>query len=82
VITETRSQSYTGGSNWYLESKKSLAWDDISPSHLENYGTRVNVIFRKDASLPFDDTSSIIALLRQHYLPLLDRHFLSLYIVN
>jgi hypothetical protein len=79
VITETRSQSYTGGSNWYLESKKSLAWDDISPSHLENYGTRVNVIFRKDASLPFDDTSSIIALLRQHYLPLLDRHFLSLY---
>jgi hypothetical protein len=79
VITETRSQSYAGGSNWYLESRKSLAWDDISPSHLESYGTRVNVIFRKDASLTFDDTDGIIALLRQHYLPLLDTHFLSLY---
>ena len=79
VVTETRSPSYAGGSNWYLESKKSLIWDDIYPSHLENHGTRVNAIFRKDASLPFNDTNSIIALLRQHYLPLLDRHFLSLY---
>jgi hypothetical protein len=79
VITETRSSSYTGGSNWYLESRKNLIWDDILPSHLENHGTRVNVIFRKNVSLPFDDTNSIIALLRQHYLPLLDRRFLSLY---
>jgi len=79
VITETRSLSYAGGSNWYLESKKRLIWEDITPSHLKNFGTRVNVIFRKDVSLPFDDTNSIIALLRQHYLPLLDRRFLSLY---
>jgi hypothetical protein len=79
VITETRSPSYAAGSNWYLESKKSLIWEDIIPSHLVNHGTRVNVIFRGDVSLPFDDTDSIIALLRQHYLSLLDKHFLSLY---
>lgn len=79
VITETRSSSYAGGSNWYFESEKNLIWDDIPPSHLDNHGTRVNVIFRKDVSLPFNDSNSMIALLRQHYLPLLDRHFLSLY---
>jgi hypothetical protein len=79
VVTETRSSSYTGGSNWYLESKRNLIWDDILPSHLENHGTRVNVVFRKNISLPFDDRDSIIALLRQHYLPLLDRRFLPLY---
>jgi len=79
VITETRGPSYAGGSNWYLESKKRLIWEDITPFHLRNYGTRVEVIFRKDVSLPFNDTNSIVALLRQHYLPLLDRRFLSLY---
>lgn len=79
VITETRSSSYAGGSNWYLESKRRLIWEDVTPSHLKNYGTRVNVIFRKDVSLPFNDTNSIVALLRQHYLPLFDRRFLSLY---
>lgn len=79
VITETRSSSYSGGSNWYLESKRRLIWEDITPSHLKTFGTRVNVIFRKDVSLPFDDTNSIIALLRQHYLPLLDKRFLSIW---
>ncbi len=79
VMTETKSPSYSGGSNWYLESKKRLIWEDITPSHLTTFGTRVNVIFRKDANLPFDATNSIVALLRQHYLSLLDRHFLSLY---
>lgn len=79
VITETQHSSYVGGSNWYLESKKRLIWEDITPSHLKNLGTRVNVIFRKDTSLPFNDTNSIIALLRQHYLPLFDKRFLSLY---
>ena len=79
VITETRSRSYAGGSNWYLESKRRLIWEDIMPSHLNNCGTRVIVVFRKDSSLPFSNTNSIIALLKQHYLPLFDRRFLSLY---
>jgi len=79
VITETKSLSYSGGSNWYLESKRRLIWEDISPDHLTKFGTRVSVIFRKDASLPFNDTDSITFLLRQHYLPLFDKYFLSLY---
>ena len=58
VITETRSSSYAGGSNWYLESEKNLIWDDIPPSHLDNHGTRVNVIFRKGVGLPFNDRNS------------------------
>ena len=79
VVTETRSPSYAGGSNWYLESRGRLVWDDIVPSHLEGCGTRVEVAFRDDASLPFDDAGGIVALLRQHYLALLDSRFLSLY---
>ena len=79
VITETRSASHDGGSNWYLESKGRLVWDDIVSSHLERCGTRVEVVFREDASLPYDDTGGIVALLRQHYLPLFDKRFLSLY---
>jgi len=79
VVTETRSASYTGGSNWYLASKGRLVWDDIIPSHLEGCGTRVEVVFGEDASLPYDDGSGIVALLRQHYLPLFDSRFLSLY---
>lgn len=79
VITQTRSSSFAGGSNWYLESKKRLIWEDMPPCHLNNYGTRVNVLFRKDMSLPFDGANSIIALLRQHYLPLFDKRFLRLY---
>jgi hypothetical protein len=39
----------------------------------------VKVIFRKDISLPFKNIDDIINLLRQHYLPLIDQHFLSLY---
>jgi len=79
VITETRSVSYTGGSNWYLASKGRLVWDDIIPCHLQGCGTRVEVVFGEDASLPYDNTSGIVALLRQHYLPLFDKCFLSLY---
>jgi len=79
VITETRSSSYAGGSNWHLEPKGRLVWEDIPPSHLESCGTRVEVMFKDSVDLPFDDTSSIISLLRQHYLPLFDKRFLLLY---
>jgi len=79
VITETRSESFAGGSNWYLQSKKKLVWEDIQPEHLQSKGTRVEVIFRKDITLPFLSTQNIIFLLRQHYMPLLDKKFLALY---
>jgi len=79
VITETKSPSFSGGSNWYFDSNKKLIWEDMSPSNLTYFGTRVKITFRKDISLPFKNTDGIINLLRQHYLPLIDGHFLSLY---
>jgi len=79
VITETRGESFVGGSNWYLESKKKLVWEDITPTHLQGRGTRVEVMFRPDVTLPFTSTEDIVFLLRQHYLSLFDREFLTLY---
>lgn len=79
VITETCSESFAGGSNWYIESKKKLIWEDIQPTRLRGKGTRVEVMFKQDITLPFSDKESIVLLLRQHYLPLLDRKFLTLY---
>jgi hypothetical protein len=79
VITETKSASYYGGSNWYLEAGNKLVWNDITPTNLDTYGTRVKVVFRKDVGLPFENDESLIFLLRQHYLPLLDNNFLNLY---
>jgi hypothetical protein len=79
VITETRSKSFVGGSNWYLQSNKKLLWEDITPKYLRDPGTRVEVMFRSDAKLPFFTEKDIIHILRQNYLPLLDRKFLTLY---
>jgi hypothetical protein len=79
VITETRSDSFSGGSNWYLQSKKRLLWDDIQPTHLSENGTRVEVRFRPDARPSYASKEDLIKLLQRHYLPLLDTRFLELY---
>lgn len=79
VLTETRSKSFVGGSNWYLQSKKRLIWEDMKPVYLIEQGTRVEVYFREDANLPFSSGNDIVNLLRLHYLPLLDKKFLLLY---
>lgn len=79
VITETRSASFSGGSNWYLQSKNKLVWEDIQPTHLTNHGSRVEVLFRPDVTLPYSSTEDLIRLLRRHYLPLIDTEFLTLY---
>jgi hypothetical protein len=79
VITETRSKSFAGGSNWYLESKKKLLWEDIQPTFLQEQGTRVEVRFRPDVILPYSTSEDILTLLRQNYLPLFDKKFLALY---
>lgn len=79
VVTETRSESFAGGSNWYLQSKKKLIWEDTEPIHLSGKGTRVAVEFSPDANLPFNSKEDIETLLRQHYLPLLDKEFLEVY---
>ena len=72
VVTETRSSSFEGASNWYLESKKRLVWEDVLPVHLHGTGTRVQVQFRSDAVPPYSTTGDLIRLLRRHYLPLFD----------
>lgn len=79
VITETKSVHYSAGSNWYLESNKRLVWEDIPVVELTNYGTRVKVIFKTDACIPFTCSQDIITLLKQHYFPLFDKRYLSLY---
>lgn len=79
VVTETRSKTFAGGSNWYLQSKKKLVWEDIHPIHLHGYGTRVEVRFTSNATLPYSSTEDLIKLLKRHYLPLLDATYLALY---
>ena len=79
VVTETHSQSFFEGSNWYLQSKKKLIWENIQPEHLNHHGTRVEVIFSKDAKLSYSSTEDIIRIIKRHYLPLLDMKYLELY---
>jgi hypothetical protein len=79
VITETYSESFTGGSNWYLKSKNKLVWEDIQPKHLHEYGTRVEVMFSQNATLTHTSTEDLIKLIKRHYLPLLDMKYLDLY---
>lgn len=79
VITETQSASFSGGSNWFLQSKKKLLWEDIEPTHLVGHGTRVEVAFASNTVLPYSSSEAMIGLLRRHYLPLLDIDFLNLY---
>ena len=79
VITETRSKSFFGGSNWYLQSKKKLVWEDFRPIHLQDSGTRVEVWFRPSTRPSYSSTEDLIGLLRRHYLPLMDSKFLELY---
>ena len=79
VITETRSSSFEGGSDWYFKSKKKLVWEEIPPTHLHGRGTRVEVQFRSSATPTYQSTKDLVALLRRHYLPLMDPKFLELY---
>ena len=79
VITETKGKKFSGGSNWYFQSKKKLIWEDIKPKNLQTHGTRVDVSFRDDAKLPYSSSVDLIRLIRRYYLPLLDIKFLELY---
>ncbi|MDI6872614.1 MAG: ATP-binding protein [Bacillota bacterium] len=79
VVTETRSSTFAGGSNWYLESSKKLLWEDWEPKCLKGCGTRVEVSFAPTSVIPFATTQDLTALLQRHYLPLMDRTFLGLY---
>jgi hypothetical protein len=79
VLTETRSRSFRGASDWHFVSRGKLVWEDATATHLSGHGTRVEVRFRPDARLPYSSRKDIVRLLRRHYLPLFDGTFLDLY---
>lgn len=78
VLTETVSESFRGGSDWYLKGKK-LIWDDSPVKHLHHSGTRVEVKFKSNIA-PYGQSAALIQqTLLRHYLPLLDPVFLEFY---
>ncbi len=79
VITQTRGRSFSGGSNWYLQSKNKLVWEDVKPSHVSDHGTRIEVTFGENAKPSYSNTTDLVDLLKRHYLPLFDKTFLDLY---
>jgi hypothetical protein len=79
VVTETRSDTFEGGSNWYLESEKRLIWEDTPVRWLQGRGTRVEIHFNGDCTLSYSSTEALIHVLRRHYLPLFDITFRDLY---
>lgn len=79
VVTETRGKTFRGASDWHFASRRKLVWEDATPTHLSKHGTRVEIHFRADASLPYSSPADVIALLRSYYLPLFDTTFLDLY---
>jgi len=79
VITETKSKSFSGASDWYFQSKKKLVWEDTQPTHLKSHGTRVEIRFQPKSGIPLSTTEDIVILIQRYYLPLLDKQFLDLY---
>jgi hypothetical protein len=79
VRTRTRSNSFSGGSNWYLQSDRKLLWEDIPVGSSGGTGTSAEIIFMPRAHLSYSSTEDLVQLLKRHYLPLLDPNFLILY---
>jgi hypothetical protein len=78
VITETRSDTFAGGSDWFFQRGR-LVWDEIPPSISEVHGTKVEVRFRHSFSPSYSCRTDLLAILKRHYLSLLDPVFLSFY---
>jgi hypothetical protein len=79
VVTETFSESFRGGSNWYLKSNKKLIWENIEPKNLTSHGTMVEIHFSKNAKLSFSSNNDIKNIIMKHYLPLIDSTYLEIY---
>lgn len=78
VVTQTRSATFHGGSNWHLDGKK-LVWEDLVQLDLDEQGTQVDVWFRRDTAVPYSTSEDLVRLLRRHFWPLTDPTFLDLY---
>ncbi len=81
VLTETRSESgsFSGGSDWHIDEKGHLVWNEVAPQYLTEPGTRVEITFRQGVVPDYRTSDDLVALLRRHYFPLLDSRFLRLY---
>jgi len=79
VITETRSNEFLGGSNWYLTPDNELEWEDIKPVNLKGYGTKVEIHFNKNIDFSYKNTEDIVNILMHNYLLLFETNFLNLY---
>lgn len=79
VVTESISDTFSGGSDWFLRSKKNLVWEEIPTLHLIGKGTRVEVHFKKNSLFSPYTNDYLVQLLKRHFLPLTETHFLNLY---
>jgi len=79
VLTETRSSTFEGGSNWYLQADGKLVWEDLVVSDFSGHGTQVQVHFNRKSTVVYSTTDDVIKLLYKHYLPLFESKFLRLY---
>jgi len=79
VVTESRSDSFVGGSRWGFTGKGDLVWDEIHVTKLKKVGTRVEIHFRRDIPMVYHNKLDISDVIRRHYLPLLHTRSLEFY---
>jgi len=79
VVTETRSKSFSGGSDWKFNKSGDLVWKPIEPKSLNNTGTRVEIFFNEKANINYGTLGKLKDVLFQHYAPLFDEKFLEFY---
>lgn len=79
VLTESRRNGQALASNWQWHTDGSLRWAVIPPNRLTSDGTRVEVHFNADSSIPDVDRDYLIAALQRHYLPLFIDEFVNAY---
>jgi len=79
VVTETRSKSFSGGSDWGFNRGGDLVWKPIKRKTLKRNGTKVEIHFNNATKIQYKTTDDILKLLLRHYAPLFDTKFLEFY---
>ena len=79
VVTETRRNGQPIASDWQWHNDGSLRWTPIPSNRLVSDGTRVEVHFNADGSIPDVDRDYLVAVLQRHYLPLFIDDFMNAY---
>jgi len=80
VITQTLSDKFKGGSNWFLKSKKELIWEDLNRlESLNHKGTKVEVFFNPIEEVKMYSEVDFENAIINHFLPLFDNNFMDIY---